>query len=74
MYANRKSKAWVEGMHAFLAVAEQHRRNGFIDCPCANCKNEKNYSDIGTLHTHTCLKRASCAIMFAGPITEKKGL
>lgn len=50
---DRKSDAFANGLKYFLQVAEQNKRkSGFMDCPCNDCKNEKNYSNIGTLHGH----------------------
>jgi hypothetical protein len=38
---------------AFLKVAKANKNpKGFMWCPCSLCKNDKDYSDWGTLHLH----------------------
>jgi metal-dependent HD superfamily phosphatase/phosphodiesterase len=40
-------------MHAFLEVAKANKNTkGFMCCPCSMCRNNKDYSDWGTLHLH----------------------
>src|SRR3990172_4865521 len=40
-------------MGTFLAAAEANKRaDGFMYCPCAGCKNERNYSTSRTIHVH----------------------
>ncbi|MCW2477495.1 hypothetical protein J5067_23170, partial [Candidatus Symbiopectobacterium sp. NZEC151] len=34
MYADRRSKEFIDGVHYFLRVAEANRKRGFICCPC----------------------------------------
>nr|CAE02388.2 OSJNBb0080H08.15 [Oryza sativa Japonica Group] len=52
MYANRRSKEFIDGVHYFLRVAEANRQRGFICCPCNKCKNQKEYSASRTIHFH----------------------
>nr|AAM19041.1 putative transposon-like protein RIM2 [Oryza sativa Japonica Group] len=52
MYADRRSKEFIEGVHYLLRVAEANKRNGFICCPCNKCKNQKEYSASRTIHFH----------------------
>nr|CAE76027.1 B1292H11.13 [Oryza sativa Japonica Group] len=52
MYADRRSKEFIEGVHYFLRVAEANQRNGFNCCPCNKCKNQKEYSASRTIHFH----------------------
>nr|CAE03533.1 OSJNBa0061C06.21 [Oryza sativa Japonica Group] len=52
MYADRRSKEFIEGVHYFLRVAEANKRNGFICCPCNKCKNQKEYFASKTIHFH----------------------
>nr|ABG65965.1 transposon protein, putative, CACTA, En/Spm sub-class [Oryza sativa Japonica Group] len=52
MYADRRSKEFIDGMHYFLRVAEANRQRGFICCPCNKCKNQKEYSASRTIHFH----------------------
>ncbi|XP_066310226.1 uncharacterized protein [Miscanthus floridulus] len=50
--ADRRSQDFIEGLHYFLGVAEANKRDGFICCPCALCKNLKEYSSSMSLHSH----------------------
>src|SRR5512136_2526123 len=50
MYADRRSKEFIDSVHYFLRVAESNKRNGFICCPCNKCKNQKEYSASRTIH------------------------
>nr|AAX96557.1 transposon protein, putative, CACTA, En/Spm sub-class [Oryza sativa Japonica Group]ABA93243.2 transposon protein, putative, CACTA, En/Spm sub-class [Oryza sativa Japonica Group] len=52
MYADWRSKEFIDGMHYFLRVAETNRQRGFICCPCNKCKNQKEYSASRTIHFH----------------------
>jgi hypothetical protein len=53
MNADRQSSKYIVGMHAFLEVAKANKNpKGFICCSCSMCKNDKDYSDWGTLHLH----------------------
>nr|CAJ86268.1 H0901F07.5 [Oryza sativa] len=52
MYADRRSKEFIDGVHYFLRVAEANRKRGFICCPCNKCKNQKEYSASRTIHFH----------------------
>nr|AAU90123.1 putative polyprotein [Oryza sativa Japonica Group] len=52
MYADRRSKEFIDGVHYFLRVAEANRQRGFICCPCNKCKNQKEYSVSRTIHFH----------------------
>ena len=53
MYDDRCSPQFVEGVHTFLLAAEANKRaDGFMPCPCAGCKNGRNYSTPRTIHVH----------------------
>ena len=52
MYGDRRSNEYMQGLRSFLNVAEANTRNGFMCCPCRNCRNEKDYSCSKTLHIH----------------------
>nr|AAP52064.2 transposon protein, putative, CACTA, En/Spm sub-class [Oryza sativa Japonica Group] len=52
MYADRRSKEFIDGVHYFLRVAKANRQRGFICCPCNKCKNQKEYSAFRTIHFH----------------------
>nr|ABA95952.1 transposon protein, putative, CACTA, En/Spm sub-class [Oryza sativa Japonica Group] len=52
MYADRRSKEFIDSVHYFLRVAEANRQKGFICCPCNKCKNQKEYSASRTIHFH----------------------
>ena len=49
---DRCSNEFIECLHYFLAVAEANKKNGFMCCPCVNCKNNKDYSSSKILHSH----------------------
>ena len=50
--ADRRSEESINGVHYFLSVAETNKRDGFMCCPCAVCKNLTEYSNSRTLHSH----------------------
>ena len=51
--ADRRSKQWVDGMHAFLDVAEANKLpSGAMFCPCGQCENRRTYKSRGILHFH----------------------
>ena len=52
MYADRRSKEYMDGVQSFLKVANANKWNGFMCCPCRHCRNEKDYSSSQTLHIH----------------------
>ena len=53
MYANRRSKEFIDSVHYFLRVAEANKHNnGFIRCPCTKCKNQRDYYEVRTIHIH----------------------
>ena len=52
MYGNRHTSEFITGLHNFIGVAEANSQNGFICCPCVNCRNQKDYSSSKTLHSH----------------------
>jgi hypothetical protein len=53
MNADRRYKQYIAGMHAFLEVAKANKNPmGFTYGPCSLCRNDKYYSDWGTLHLH----------------------
>ena len=53
MYGNRIGADFTNGVNEFIRVADANKkRNGFIFCPCKNCKNQKDYSDSHTVHIH----------------------
>ena len=53
MSGDRRSPEWINGMHNFLNVAEANKRsNGFMCCPCKECRNERDFSSSKTIHIH----------------------
>jgi hypothetical protein len=50
--ADRHSLDFIRGVHYFLNVAKANMQNGFMCCPCALCKNEKDYSCPKKIHEH----------------------
>ena len=52
MYGDRRCPEFINGMHNFLRVAESNKQNGFMFCPCDDCRNKRNYPSARTLHVH----------------------
>jgi hypothetical protein len=52
MYADRRSRDFIKGVHSFLNMAEANKWNSFMCCPCGVCRNEKDYPSTKTLHIH----------------------
>ena len=53
MYGNRRASGFREGVRSFLVVAEANkRRDGFICCPCPECRNEKDYTSSRVIQSH----------------------
>jgi hypothetical protein len=53
MNADRRSSEYIAGMQAFLEVAKSNKNpKGFMCCTFSLCRNDKDYSDWGTLHLH----------------------
>src|SRR3954468_23455268 len=52
MYADRISDEFIKGVCSFLVVAEANKQNGFMCCPCGECRNQKEYSSSSVLHGH----------------------
>ena len=52
MYGDRRCPEFINGMHNFLRVAESNNQNGFMICPCDDCRNKRNYPCSRTLHFH----------------------
>ena len=50
--ADRRSQEFMDGVHSLLRVAEANKRDGFMCCPCAICKNMVEYPCSRTLHSH----------------------
>jgi hypothetical protein len=62
---------YIAGMQAFLEVAKANKNpKGFMCCPCSLCRNDKDYSDWGTLHLHL-IKNGFMANYVFGPGTVK---
>ena len=49
---DRRSMEFIDGVHEFIKVAENHKYGGFVHCLCKNCKNEKDYSSSKTIHSY----------------------
>jgi hypothetical protein len=50
--ADCRSQEFIDGVHYFLSVAEANKWDGFMLCPCALCRNLKEYSSSSSLHSH----------------------
>ena len=49
---DRRSQEFMDGMHSLLCAAKANKRDGFMCCPCAVCKNMVEYPCSRTLHSH----------------------
>jgi len=49
---DRCSEEFINDVDYFLSVAETNKRDGFMCCPCAVCKNLTEYSNLRTLRSH----------------------
>ena len=47
-----RSMEFIDGVHEFKKVAENHKYGGFVRCPCKNCKNENDCSSSRTNHSN----------------------
>src|SRR5664279_3888560 len=53
MYGDRRFAAYREGVHSFIVVAEANkRRDGFMICPCVECRNEKDHTSSRVIQSH----------------------
>ena len=53
IYADRRSKEYMDGVQSFLNVAKDNKGpNGFMCCPCKKCRNEKDYPNTDRIHLH----------------------
>jgi hypothetical protein len=50
--ADRRSQAFIDDVHSLLRVAKAIKRDGFMCCPCAICKNTVEYGSSRTLYSH----------------------
>ena len=53
MYVDRRLNEFTAGLKDFIRVAEENQRaDGFMCCPCVDCRNLKQYSSWQVLHSH----------------------
>ena len=52
MYDDRRSSDFIAGLRKFLDVAEANKEDGFMPCPCVDCRNVKEHSSSRTLQGH----------------------
>ena len=52
MYGDRRSSDFLAGLHKFIHVAETNKEDGFMPCPCVDCRNVKEHSSSRTLQGH----------------------
>ena len=53
MYGDWRFATDKEGVHSFRLVAKANkRRDGFMICPCAECRNEKDYKSSRVIQSH----------------------
>ena len=49
---DRHSMEFIDGVHEFIKVADNHKYGGFVRCPCENSKNWKDYLSSRIIHSH----------------------
>src|SRR5437762_13632005 len=42
----------TDGPRSSLTMSKSHKSKGFICCPCFDCKNQKEHSSTGPIHSH----------------------
>lgn len=52
IYADRRTPEFMKGLRYFLDVAQANKRNNFMCCPSAVCRNQKEQSSHRVLHSH----------------------
>ena len=52
MYGDRRITDFIAGLHKFIHVAEANKQDGFMPCPCVDCRNVKEYSNSRTIQGH----------------------
>ena len=52
LYVDFYGISTVNSVREFRRVAEQNKRDGFMCCPCAVCKNLKEFTNSREIHLH----------------------
>ena len=53
MYGDQRSDAYREGVRSFRLVAEANKqRDGFMCCPCVECRNEQAHTSSRVIQSH----------------------
>ena len=73
MYGERRSPDFIAGLHKFLVVAEANKEDGFMPCPCVDCRTLRSTLTREPFKA-TCFEEVSCPAIIVGPSTEKEGL
>ena len=47
MYGDRRTSEYRAGLDEFLGVAQAHKENGFMCCPCVDCRNRSEERRVG---------------------------
>ena len=53
--ADRREREYFNGVASFVSAAAAYRANnsmGYIRCPCVDCKNEKEFSNVEAIRAH----------------------
>ena len=53
--ADRREREYFNGVASFVSAAATYRANnsmGYIRCPCVDCKNKKELSNVEVIHAH----------------------
>ncbi len=56
MYGDRRVAGYIKGVDKFIDVATANKENGFIRCPCVQCRNNKEYSSSKIIRGHLIMK------------------
>lgn len=52
MYGDLCNTNFITGLHKFIHVAEANKEDGFMPCPCVDCRNVKEYSQSKIIQGH----------------------
>src|SRR3954469_16810795 len=56
MYGDLRVPGYMKGVDKFIDVATTNKENGFIRCPCVQCRNNKEYSSSKIIRGHLIMK------------------
>src|SRR4051812_42852147 len=56
MYGHQREPGYIKGVDKFIDVATANKENGFMRCPCVQCRNNKEYSSSKIIRVHLVMK------------------